>query len=281
MARQSPQYSKLSRLGLKHLKPKTRKIVLIAIPLVMILGGLVVQLFPDTFSPGDDKKPTSFTTLDVFTQEHGADGSDYTQLVEPLEEPYPAEIGKVSYCDLDELERPTCAYALLTPSMRDAAAATEPQDITTDPPGWPEKNQEVTIEALPDNPGSKPYNGWFWNRSHLIADSLGGDAVVENLITGTRTQNIGSTRVEGQYSGGMAMGERAARIYLDQQTDNSCPLYYAVTPMYVDNELIPRGVQTDIISSCEDNFAVSILSLNTAQGFEIDYTTGEFRALDK
>lgn len=185
----------------------------------------------------------------------------------------PSKPGVVEYCPLDGLGRAVCAYGELTASLRDAAKNTGRQDITVDPSGWPSDNGESLIPALPGVAGSKDYNGWFWNRSHLVADSLGGDALVVNLVTGTRTQNVGSVQISGQYSGGMARTELIARDYLDSQRDDSCPLYYAATPRYSGDELIPRTVQIDI-RSCDATIDASYEVSNTANGWSIDYSTG-------
>jgi DNA-entry nuclease len=71
----------------------------------------------------------------------------------------------------------------------------------SDPVGWGE-NRIVSIKLY----NGKKYKGYLWNRSHLIADSLGGKAIRKNLITGTRMQNVGAN--DG--TGGMAYTERKA-----------------------------------------------------------------------
>ena len=201
-------------------------------------------------------------------------GGDYVIVLGDAERAYePSAPGVVEYCPLDELGRAACAYGELTPSLRNAAQSAGRQDITSDPSGWPRDNGEELIPALPDVSGSKDYNGWFWNRSHLVADSLGGDAVVENLVTGTRTQNVGSAQTDGQYSGGMARTEFMARDYLDSQADDSCPLYYAATPQYQGGELIPRSVRVDMVS-CDGSIDIAVEVPNAANGWAIDYATG-------
>lgn len=52
---------------------------------------------------------------------------------------------------------------------------------------WKPNHVKYKIEWL----NGLSYVGDFWNRSHLIADSLGGDALRVNAVTGTRTQNVG------------------------------------------------------------------------------------------
>lgn len=55
-----------------------------------------------------------------------------------------------------------------------------------DPSGWGVQDK---VKILYSN--GKHYKGFFWNRSHLIGDALGGDAIRQNVVTGTRTQNVG------------------------------------------------------------------------------------------
>lgn len=204
---------------------------------------------------------------------------DYFTIVGTAERTYePANPGEVFYCDLDELERATCAYGELTGEQRDAAQARGREDITVDPAGWAH-NGETTIPALEGVEGSSEYSGWFWNRSHLVADSLGGSPDAVNLVTGTRTQNVGSTHVDGQFAGGMAYTELKARDYLDSAAADSCPLYYAATPEYSGDELIPRSVVVDI-QSCDLTIDERVRVANTANGFNINYATGEWAPVE-
>jgi DNA-entry nuclease len=77
------------------------------------------------------------------------------------------------------------------------------------------------------------YTGYFWNRSHLIADSLGGHAVRRNLVTGTRMQNVGSQR---DRDGGMAYCETKVRNWLYKHHTGS--VYYRAEPIYRKKELV-------------------------------------------
>lgn len=200
---------------------------------------------------------------------------DYYSTIGPAELAYePSTPGIIEYCPLDELDRAVCAYGALTSSQREDAQARDRQTIDVDPAGWG-FNDEVDIPALADIEGSGGYHGWFWNRSHMIADSLGGDPSLENLVTGTRTQNVGSTQTNGEASGGMAYTERIARNYLDTEDGDSCPLYYAATPQYSGSELIPRTVIVDI-QTCDKSIDSRVEVSNTANDFEIDYATGEY-----
>src|SRR5699024_5588248 len=103
--------------------------------------------------------------------------SDYYTIIGPAVRLYGNAGPTVSTCDLDELERATCAYAELTSRDKSDSEGSLP-----DPAGWPENNSEVDIPALEDVSDSRNYHGWMMNRSHLVADSLGGPEEVENLV---------------------------------------------------------------------------------------------------
>jgi DNA-entry nuclease len=102
------------------------------------------------------------------------------------------------YGRLDELGRATGAVALVTYDSMEAGRAREREDTSElYPTGWGH-NQEVDI-AMPDG---TVYHGFLYNRSHLVAKSLGGDDALHNLICATRTQNVGAN-LDG-WDGGMA-----------------------------------------------------------------------------
>jgi len=223
----------------------------------------------------DFANPVSPAGVDAPPVEIRPDG-DYFEVIGAAELRGDAQIGEITYCPLDELGRTTCAYGYLTSELRAEARATDREDILVDPSGWPSRNDEVTIPAL-DLEGSADYRGWFWKRSHLIADSLGGNAVVSNLVTGTRTQNVGSTKTDGQYGGGMAYTELIARDYLDTHDGDACPLYYGATPQYSGDEPIPRTVLVDI-QNCDKKIDLRVEVSNTANSWVIDYTTGAYSA---
>lgn len=137
-----------------------------------------------------------------------------------------------------------------------------------DPAGWGH-NGEADIE-LPDG---SIYHGWFWNRSHLLAKSLGGDAEAHNLVTGTRMENVGANDGEG----GMAMTETAVRAYLRANRDAS--VLYVVTPVYEGDELVPRSVYVDVRSS-DGVLDEEVEVFNAAKGHRIDYASGTFARRD-
>lgn len=174
------------------------------------------------------------------------------------------EEGQVSYSPLDGLGRPGLVAASLTHDVREAARERGRQQIDVDPCGWPKTNPEVLVET----PDGGIYHGRFWNRSHLLADSLGGDPTRENLVTGTRMQNTGGND-EG---GGMAYGEAIARDWLDAHESGT--LYYSALPLYAGDEEIPRAVIVDMRSS-DGQVDMELIVYNAAKGYSVDYETGD------
>lgn len=177
----------------------------------------------------------------------------------------------ITYGELDGLGRTTGAAGWITGEMRIHARERGRSDAELpDPAGWPDDNAEVEIAGAR---GRHDYHGWFWNRSHLIADSLGGEPVAENLVAGTRTQNVGDNATPG----GMSYTETLARDWLDAHPDGR--LWYAAIPVYVGDELIPRAVIVDIKS---DDAAIDqkVVVYNRANGWDIDYATGKITPAD-
>ena len=245
---------------------RTRLRHLLILPIVLLAISLTgcVKTISD-LAPNDRTPSGSDDPVPTISQ-----SEDYYTVLGPAERAHDDAGPTVSVCDLDELERATCAYGELT-----GRGSGDSDGDLPDPAGWPEDNREVDIPALEDVSDSRNYHGWMMNRSHLVADSLGGPEVAENLVTGTRTQNVGSHQEDGQYAGGMAYTEKIARDYLDSGKAASCPLYYAAAPQYSGDELVPRTVIVDI-QSCDQSINQRVEVSNTANGWEIDYTDGSF-----
>ena len=174
------------------------------------------------------------------------------------------EPGEIVYGELDELGRTTYAVGNITKELRDAGTANGHDDFASgdDPSGWPSPNPKVEIVT----PTGKVYRGYMWNRSHLIADSLGGQAIKANAVTGTRMQNVGANN--GEDAGGMAFCEVKARKWLDANPDGT--LYYRADAMYAGDELVPRAVIVNMKSS-DGELDMQVIVYNAAKGFEIDY----------
>lgn len=174
----------------------------------------------------------------------------------------------IAYGDLDAHGRATGAGGVITGAMR-AEARSRDRDRAPempDPAGWPRPNPRVEIKGTQ---GRRDYHGYLWNRSHLVAWSLGGDMGARNLVTGTRTQNVGDNTAS--HPGGMAYTETLARDWLDAHPDGR--LYYRATPVYEGDESIPRTVTVDVKSD-DGTIDAHVTVYNAANGFMIDYATG-------
>ena len=175
------------------------------------------------------------------------------------------EIGNINYTGKDELGRTLSVYGVITMEMVSKSSAEERPDFKKgdEPSGW-NKNKKVSVQT-----SSGEYNGWFWNRSHLVADRLGGATNSDNAITGTRMQNVGNR----SNSGGMAYVEQLTVDYLT--THRGEHVYYSAEPIYSGDELIPRYVIVNVKSS-DDILNKQIITFNNQYGYKIDYTNGTF-----
>lgn len=109
---------------------------------------------------------------------------------------------------------------------------------------------------------------YLYNRCHLIGYQLSGEnANTENLITGTRYLNIE----------GMLPFENEVGDYVK---DTKNHVLYRVTPIFVKDELVARGVLMEAYS-VEDNgkgICYNVFCYNNQPGITIDYKTGESSA---
>lgn len=191
---------------------------------------------------------------------------DYYRVVGTAVVDVELESGEVIYEGLDYLGRTGRVVGNVTLEMARDGSEREREDISgIHPSGWGH-NREVDIEM----PGGNTYHGALFNRSHLLAKSLGGDDADYNLVTGTRTQNVGDNR--GQ-DGGMAYTEGIARDWLYDNPDGT--VFYSALPVYEGDELLPRSVIVDVRSS-DGTIDQEVEVYNAVLGFDIDYATGKF-----
>lgn len=203
-------------------------------------------------------RQTTYTTWDE------SESPNYVRLVGDAVIDEELEPGQVEYSSLDALGRTGQVRACITYQMMVDGEARERGSLP-DPSGWPEQNREVEVQL----PNGRTYHGWFWNRSHLLAKSLGGSDEVENLVTGTRMQNVGAN--DGQ--GGMDVFESAIRDWLEYRPDVT--VQYVATPVYEGDELIPRSVIVDVLSS-DGEIDEELEVYNACKGYAIDYDDGSF-----
>ena len=75
------------------------------------------------------------------------------------------EKGNINYTGKDKLGRTLAAYGTITLQMvYDASAKGRPDFAKNDKPSGLNENPQVKV-----NTSNGLYDGWFWNRSHLIA----------------------------------------------------------------------------------------------------------------
>ena len=135
----------------------------------------------------------------------------------------------------------------------------------------PTSKRENISSVKPSGWKSIKYNGIdgksLYNRCHLIGFQLAGEnANKRNLITGTRYLNMK----------GMLPFENMVADYVKEKNHH---VRYRVTPIFVGNELVARGVQMEAIS-IEDNGKVvkfNVYCFNVQPNIEIDYKTGNSR----
>ena len=168
----------------------------------------------------------------------------------------------------DDLDRTTTAYGLVNyKAVMDSKGWRADFEPNSEPSGWykgkESNNKKVSVKL----PTGKIYNGYFYNRSHLIADSLGGRSYKYNVITGTRQQNVGNNG-----NGGMQYIEKKVVDYVEKTKNN---VYYSVEPYYEGNELVPRYVIVNAKSE-DDVINEKVKVFNNASGYEINYSDGSF-----
>ena len=191
---------------------------------------------------------------------------DFYRDVGPAVIDYELPKSEIQYSQLDSLGRTQSVYAHLDSSNYEYGKRDRESISHIYPSGW-NNNQKVSLHFA----NGKTYNGYFYNRSHLLAHSLGGSDEKDNLITGTRTQNVGQNNMEG----GIQYCEMIASRYLTNNPNSS--IYYFVTPLYYGDELVPRSIIVDMKSE-DSSIDKEVETFNVAPGYTIDYATGSYCA---
>lgn len=143
-----------------------------------------------------------------------------------------------------------------------AAACAGPETLPTEERG-------SISEVHPTGWHSSHYDwvdgGSLYNRCHLAGYQITAENANEkNLITGTRYMNVD----------GMLPYENEVADYIDE-TDGH--VLYRVTPVYVGDELVARGVLMEAYSVEDEGAALSfcVYCFNVQPGVSIDYATGD------
>ena len=158
-----------------------------------------------------------------------------------------------SYAVLDRLGRCGIAMACVGRDLMPTGTRGDISDVK--PTGWIQAYYDVVN------------GGYLYNRSHLIGWQLTGeDDNKQNLITGTRSFN----------QLGMLPFENMVADYI-KETNNH--VLYRVTPVFVGNELVARGVLMEAWSVEDDGDGIcfNVFVYNVQPGVIIDYATGASR----
>ena len=130
----------------------------------------------------------------------------------------------------------------------------------------PTENRGDISSVKPTGWVQATYNGnYLYNRCHLIGFQLTGEnANKENLITGTAYFNVT----------GMLAFENMVADYIRETHHH---VLYRVTPIFVGNELVARGVLMEAWSVEDDGDGIcfNVFVYNVQPGVEIDYSTGK------
>ena len=229
---------------------------------VVIIKQNVVSPNGHTFLDGvclvcNDKDPNFTPSIDDFDYDDVPEWAGDNYYVVNDNTPFftESEIKGVSfetYSPLDYLGRAQVALASIG---KDLMPTTDRPGLSYKPTGWVQNTYPTSI--LPQT--------YIYNRSHLIAWSLTAEGDNKlNLITGTPYFN----------QIGMQIFERMVVDYI-KETNNH--VMYRVTPIYVDKDLVARGVLMEAWS-VEDNgdgICFNVFMYNVQPHITIDYATGK------
>ena len=210
---------------------------------LLIVFSLCISLFDPS------RAATSFTYSSVAAYS----GLPYAEVNGNVPEFEPAEYTYSSfetYSQLDALGRCGVAYACVGTDLMPTGTSGPLSSVT--PTGW--INVKYAIVS----------GGYLYNRCHLIGFQLTGEtANPRNLITGTRYLNVN----------GMLPFEDTVADYV-KATDNH--VLYRVTPIFVGNELVARGVLMEALSMEDGGAGICfcVFCYNVQPGITIDYATG-------
>lgn len=166
--------------------------------------------------------------------------------------------GTEVYPDLDALDRCGTVYACVGPESMPGAGMERGAIGMVKPSGWQTVKYPELIEDL-----------YLYNRCHLIGWQLGGENANEsNLITGTRYLNMS----------GMLPYENRVGDYV-KQTGNH--VLYRVTPYFVGDELVARGVLIEAEAVEDATMRFCVWCYNVQPGIEINYATGDSKIVER
>lgn len=223
-------------------KTKKIKIVLIMMFAAVVAACTVVVLYLQRPTPksGYDEVPEYFGNPCVVVNNNEPYFSTEDLTTKSFE----------SYSELDSLGRCGVAYACIGTDIM----PTEPRGEigSVRPTGW----HTVKYDCIEDV--------YLYNRCHLIAFALAGENANErNLITGTRYMNVS----------GMLPYENMVLSYVRKKKNH---VMYRVTPVFVGDELVARGVLMEALSVEDAGAGIKfcVFCYNVQPQIAIDYATG-------
>ncbi len=131
----------------------------------------------------------------------------------------------------------------------------ERDDLDTEPTGWIQNRYDTSIVP----------RGWLYERAHLRGFQFMGDQDDPlNLLTGTEELNNPT----------MLSFENITADHMKEYRDHH--IMYRVTPIFIGDELLARGVvmESDCIE-CDEEADYAVFVYNRQPGITLDYRTGE------
>ena len=166
------------------------------------------------------------------------------------------------YSGLDNYGRAGSVLAVVGPDTLADASNKSVRDI--DLPGW----KQNKYERISGNQSAELYN-----RSHLLARSMGGANEKYNLVIGTNYMNQYVNKKDKE--GGMKYFEEEVILEYVKRTGNH--VLYRVTPRFKGNNKVCYGVQMEAFSLEDSGQGVSfnVYCYNVQPGIGINYVTGD------
>ncbi len=217
-------------------------------------GGL--PLGPITGLPEDAEIPALTKPLLDLSTVPAYNGTPYAPVNGNVPQFTPNQVTAQSYEYYDALDgKGRCGIAVACVGID--LMPTEPRGeiSSVTPSGW--KNKRYDADLVDGE--------WVYNRCHLLGFQLTGEnANKKNLITGTRYFNVD----------GMLPFENLIADYVEE-TENH--VLFRVTPIFLGDELVARGVQMEAYSVEDegDGVCFNVFVYNVQPGITIDYATGE------
>lgn len=244
---------------MKLRKPSVSVIALLAA--VMIFTGCVTELPDSNPDPEGISSGLQNSTVNVYSGDPDIndlpqfEGSPFVAVNDNIPKFTESELTAVSYESYSELDSLGRCGVTIASVGRDIMPTEERGDISSvKPSGW--NNVKYDTELVD--------GGYIYNRCHLLGFQLTGENANEkNLITGTRYMNVE----------GMLPFENMVADYV-KETGNHVAL--RVTPVFVGDELVARGVQMEAYSVEDDGDGIcyNVYCFNVQPGIDIDYSDG-------